>query len=583
MPRPPWDLFGRLVRRLPVRDGDPAADADLIARFVHDRDPAAFELLVWRHGGLVLGVCRRILRDDHLAEDAFQATFLVLARKAGAVRGQNVAGWLHRVARRVAVRAAKKRAKVAAREGFLSREPAIETAVADRDWAGILDAEVGRLPDRFRLPVLLCYLQDYTTDEAARALGIPRGTVLSRLATARQKLSARLTRRDVTPPATLVSTTVASNQLVSATVRSAAAFAAGEAALTSAPTLLATEVIRMSAWKLPAAVAAAMMLTVSIGSGVARVQGGGGTGRGGVEPQQNTKPMQETAKDQPDSKKPDDELRKAAIETLNFQLSDLQKKLDRTQQEMGKLYRSMRELSLEEFSAIQQRYANRGREHSAAYRELKEIEFRLKLYEDTGKDEIKAVYEKEKASSNVVRIDPSTRDGLKLQAYYKQQVDAELKLKELTATGLDDSNLSVKVQTKLLAGLSKEIVELESRIRETNAKEKYEASERELEAKQKGDQIKKRFLQSHVDILEYQLKKDLQLGVKIGEMQNDYENLKGRASDLEVKIRELQHTRSRLDASNEPALPVGDRLDTILLELANLRKDVADLKQAAKK
>ncbi len=266
MPRSLRNLFGRLSQG----ESDRVPDADLVARFVKDRDQAAFELLVWRHGNLVLGVCRRILGDEHLAEDAFQAAFLVLARKAGSVKSQNVAGWLHRVARRAAVRTAKKRAKLAVREREFTSEPAGVTSTADRDWTGILDAEVGRLPDRFRLPVLLCYLQDYTTDEAARALGIPRGTVLSRLSTARQRLAARLTRRGV--PATLVSATVASNQLVSATVRSAALFAAGDAVLTSAPTLLATEVIRMTAWKLPAAVAAAMMVTVSVGSSVAWVQ-----------------------------------------------------------------------------------------------------------------------------------------------------------------------------------------------------------------------------------------------------------------------------------------------------------------------
>jgi RNA polymerase sigma factor (sigma-70 family) len=573
-----------LVRRLPAGDSDPAADADLIARFVNDRDPAAFELLVWRHGGLVLGVCRRILRDEHLAEDAFQATFLVLARKSGAVRGWNLAGWLHRVARRVAVRAAKKRAKVAVREGFLSREPAVETAVAERDWAGILDAEVSRLPNRFRLPVLLCYLQDYTTDEAARALGIPRGTVLSRLSTARQKLAARLTRRGVTLPATLVSTSIASNQPVSATVRSAAAFAAGEAALTSAPTLLATEVIRMSAWKLPAAVAAAMVLTISVGSGVAWVQGGGGTGRGGVDPQQNTKPMAETAKGQAESKKPEDGLRKATIDMINNQLSDSQKDVHRLQIEIAKLYMDMRNLSLEDYSAIQQRYINRGKEYSAAYRELKEVEFRLMLYKDNEmKDEIKAVYEKEKASTNPVRIDPSTRDGMKLQAYYKQQVDAELKLKELTASGLDDNNQSVKAQTKLLTGLSKDIVELESKIREANAKEKYEASERELEAKQKGDEKKKSFLGENVKLLQYQLQQDLKLGIQIGTMERDYEKLKDRLSDREVKLREMMDMRNRLELPSLSAMPTGDRLDAIILELTKLRKDVADLKQAVRK
>jgi RNA polymerase sigma factor (sigma-70 family) len=268
MPRPRWSLLDRLIRQLPPADADRVSDGDLLDRFARDRDQAAFELLVWRHGGFVLSTCRRILGDEHLAEDAFQATFLVLARKAHSLHAQNIPGWLHRVARRTSARAERRRRKVSARETVLAGEPPADESRPDRDLATVLDSEVGRLPERFRLPVVLCYLQNHTTSQAARLLGVPHGTVLSRLATARQKLAARLTRRGVTLPATLVSTSLASNQLVSATVRSAAAFAAGDTALTSAPTLLATEVMRMNAWKLPAAVAAAFALVAGVGTGV---------------------------------------------------------------------------------------------------------------------------------------------------------------------------------------------------------------------------------------------------------------------------------------------------------------------------
>src|SRR5436189_5006410 len=118
MSRPSWSLFGRLVRRVPPGDADHVADADLVARFVRDRDPAAFELLVWRHSGLVLGVCRRVLRDEHLAEDAFQAAFLVLARKAGSLKQPGLVGnYLYGVAQRTAMEARKKMARQRKREG----------------------------------------------------------------------------------------------------------------------------------------------------------------------------------------------------------------------------------------------------------------------------------------------------------------------------------------------------------------------------------------------------------------------------------------------------------------------------------
>src|SRR5689334_13937124 len=123
MPRSSWSLFDRLVRRLPPADADRVSDADLLSRFAKDRDQAAFELLVWRHGGLVLGVCRRILNDDHLAEDAFQATFLVLARKAHSLVARNVPGWLHRVARRAAHKAARRKLTIQSRETVLAVEP----------------------------------------------------------------------------------------------------------------------------------------------------------------------------------------------------------------------------------------------------------------------------------------------------------------------------------------------------------------------------------------------------------------------------------------------------------------------------
>ena len=191
-----------LGRRLKAAVSEVVSDSELLQRFVATRDEAAFELLVWRHGAMVLGLCRRAVRDEQLAEDAFQAVFLVLARKATTIRGGNVAGWLFRVARRVAARAARRRPIVqAARD--VPAEPQPE--FADRaELTSILDAEVARLPERLRLAVILCYLGDHTTEDAARELGCPRGTVLSRLATARKRLGERLARRGVTLPAVAI-------------------------------------------------------------------------------------------------------------------------------------------------------------------------------------------------------------------------------------------------------------------------------------------------------------------------------------------------------------------------------------------
>jgi len=159
MPKSPLAaIVGRLVRGLPPTDG--TADAALLARFIGWRDEAAFELLVYRHGPMVRGLCQRVLRHEQDAEDAFQATFLALAKKAATVRGQSLPGWLYRVAFHAALKA---KARSARRETSLPEIAAPPVSVADeldnRELRAVLDEEVLRLPERFRLPVVLCYLQ----------------------------------------------------------------------------------------------------------------------------------------------------------------------------------------------------------------------------------------------------------------------------------------------------------------------------------------------------------------------------------------------------------------------------------------
>jgi RNA polymerase sigma factor (sigma-70 family) len=189
----------RYVRRL-FRPGDPGVtDAELLQRFVAGRDEAAFELLVWRHGPMVLGVCKRILHDEHAAEDAFQATFVALARAAGSLGGiQSVGGWLYTVATRTARRARARAGRRALVEQPLGDRPVAARggdpgdAAAQKDLRRLLDAEVARLPEKYRAAFVLCYLEGKTNEEAAEQLGCPKGTVLSRLARARERLRERL-------------------------------------------------------------------------------------------------------------------------------------------------------------------------------------------------------------------------------------------------------------------------------------------------------------------------------------------------------------------------------------------------------
>jgi RNA polymerase sigma factor (sigma-70 family) len=172
-------------------------DAVLLERFADRRDEEAFAALLRRHGPLVWGVCRRVLAEEHAAEDAFQATFLALVRKARSVsKRASIRSWLYGVALRVAVRARRQAGLRRVREQ--SSPPRQATEAAWPDVRSILDEEIQRLPEKYRLPVILCYLEGRTNDEAARRLNCPRGTIATRLARAREKLRSRLVRRGLT-------------------------------------------------------------------------------------------------------------------------------------------------------------------------------------------------------------------------------------------------------------------------------------------------------------------------------------------------------------------------------------------------
>jgi RNA polymerase sigma factor (sigma-70 family) len=174
-------------------------DGDLMRRFVSTEDAKAFEGLVRRHGPMVFGTCRRMLRDRHDAEDAFQATFLVLLRKAGSVRPpERVGHWLYGVATRTAAKANTMKLRRRKREE--NAPPRIESLVGDdrEELRSMLDAELARMPERYRAPIVLCELDGMSRREAAAALQLAEGTLSSRLSRARDLLRARLTRRGLT-------------------------------------------------------------------------------------------------------------------------------------------------------------------------------------------------------------------------------------------------------------------------------------------------------------------------------------------------------------------------------------------------
>jgi RNA polymerase sigma factor (sigma-70 family) len=175
-------------------------DGQLLECFITRRDEAAFEALLRRHGPMVLNLCRRMIGNWQDAEDAFQAAFLVLARKAAVVvPRESVGNWLYGVAYRTARRAKAASARHYAREKQVKDmpHPAIEQVPGAGDAELVLDEELNRLPAKYRLPVVLCELEGRTRKEVTRQLKLPEGTLSSRLATARRMLARRLTRRGV--------------------------------------------------------------------------------------------------------------------------------------------------------------------------------------------------------------------------------------------------------------------------------------------------------------------------------------------------------------------------------------------------
>jgi RNA polymerase sigma factor (sigma-70 family) len=226
-------------------------DALLLERFALQQDETAFEALLHRHGPLVFGVCRRLLSNLHDAEDAFQATFLILARKAGGLsRSALLGNWLYGVAYKVAARARKTAIRRHLREGTdadLAEMPN-RLPPAEPDLAPLLHEELQRLPDKYRSPIVLCYLEGKTNEEAACHLNWPVGTVKGRLNRARALLRRRLARRGVGLTAGLLAgsklTAKTSSALLQETFQAALSFTVGNAVVggaTSASALALTK------------------------------------------------------------------------------------------------------------------------------------------------------------------------------------------------------------------------------------------------------------------------------------------------------------------------------------------------------
>jgi RNA polymerase sigma-70 factor (ECF subfamily) len=280
-------VLQHLRRAALLRDGAGLTDGELLEAYVTGQDGAYFEALVRRHGPMVFGVCRRVLRDPHDAEDAFQATFLVLVRKAGSVVPREMVGnWLYGVAYRTALEAKRATARRRARERQVDDmpHPTVEPEECWRDLQPLLDRELNRLPDKYRVPVVLCDLEGRTRKEAARQLDLPEGTVSGRLTTARRILAKRLARHGLTLSAGALAAALShgsASAAVPTTLVAATVQAAGQAttagAVSAQVAALANTVVKVMALaKLKTAAALVLAAVVLGGAGVAAYHNSGG-------------------------------------------------------------------------------------------------------------------------------------------------------------------------------------------------------------------------------------------------------------------------------------------------------------------
>jgi RNA polymerase sigma factor (sigma-70 family) len=228
-------VIRRLHTALEKQDLAGTLDAELLSRYVERRDETAFEALVRRHGPMVFGVCRRVLHNSHDAEDALQATFLILVRKAPAIESPGMIGnWLYGVAYRTALHARDAAAKRRAKEA----EMVHRTVKSDGTWAElrlVLDQELERLPEKYRVVLVLCDLEGKNRRETARQLGLPEGTVASRLATARKLLAKRLAHHGFAFSGGVLAAMLTKNaaaclppSVLTSTIKSASLLAAGQ-------------------------------------------------------------------------------------------------------------------------------------------------------------------------------------------------------------------------------------------------------------------------------------------------------------------------------------------------------------------
>jgi RNA polymerase sigma factor (sigma-70 family) len=326
-----------------LRDADSRSDEELLNGFVARQDHTAFEALVRRHGPMVLGVCRRLLRHPQDAEDAFQAAFLVLVKKAGSIAHKELLGnWLYGVAYRTASRARAVAGRRRARERQVSDMPGEHQARAADDVLELLDQELSRLPEKYRTPVVLCDLQGEPRAEVARRLACPLGTVSSRLSRGREMLRERLSRRGVALSVPALAAVLADRAtaavpaaLLAHTVEAGLLYAAGAGAV-AAPVAALTEGVLKTMFLTRLKIATAVVLFLSVAVAGTRV-GAGLFLRSGAAAEKPALLNEDRPKAAVEKEPSVEDLRKALLDPGLLRLERVQKELKLSEKQLDRL------------------------------------------------------------------------------------------------------------------------------------------------------------------------------------------------------------------------------------------------------
>jgi RNA polymerase sigma factor (sigma-70 family) len=496
----------RRVRALLAPRDTTRDDAELLRGFARGGDADAFAALVRRHGPMVLGACRRLLPNLADAEDAFQATFIVLARKAGSLRRpERLAGWLYQVALRVARKARRRAAQLAVRERPLTEMPT-DAPVPELVWRELrplLDEELGRLPERLRLPVVLCFLEGLTKREAARRLSWPEGTVSSRLQAAREKLRERLTRRGLALSAGVMHLALFQNAApaavptalaVATTLTATAATASASAAF-----ILAEGVVQsMFVSKLK--VVAAGVLAVGLLGGGSWVAGRG-TGTGGFAP------ASAVAAEQPADPK---EERKTPVNDLIEQAKQRQQVEDEFRWFVG---------GGDDTAESMERLRRRIADTVALVKDKEEMLKSLRKKADSREEQRKLEAEIAQASAELAVLKERllaavTRMKREEEQLGKQLAEAQVRLREMQAkletARLDEQALKARVEQ-----LKAEVVALRDKLAHTERMaEKGFATQAHVEKERARYNA---LLSEYNALIEQQHRKDAQVNVAVRE------------------------------------------------------------------